>query len=92
MIEALPGLWSAHATQRAREVGQPAGTLCAALSEPERRRYWCRVLWQTLRLQNEGRGGVQVFTSAASRRAADLEEGGAWRNPSAVLVARLRVA
>ncbi|WP_028306312.1 hypothetical protein [Deinococcus ficus] len=92
VVEALPGLWLAHARHRAREVGKLASALCGALGEPERRRYWCRVLWDALRAENEGRAGVQVLAAQVSRLVADLAEGAPWRNAGAVLAARLRMA
>lgn len=94
VVEALPGVWSAHARHRAREVGRIASAMCAALCEPERRRYWCRVLWEAFRAEVEGRvGGLQALAGAVSRLAADLEEApGVFRNPGAVLAARLRGA
>lgn len=94
VVEALPGLWAAHARHRAREVGRIASAMCAALNEPERRRYWCRELWRAFRATVEGRvGGLQALAGAVSRLAADLEEApGVFRNPGAVLAARLRAA
>lgn len=92
VVEALPGLWQAHVRHRAREVGRLASAISAALGEPERRKYWCRVLWDALRAENEGRAGVQLFAAQLSRLAADLAEGAPWRNAGAVLAARLRAA
>ncbi|MEF2280490.1 hypothetical protein V3W47_19540, partial [Deinococcus sp. YIM 134068] len=91
VVAALPALWSAHPRHRAREVGRLASAMSAALAEPERRRYWCRVLWEALRAEMEGRvGGLQALGAQISRLAADLAEGAPWRTPGAVLAARLR--
>lgn len=90
VVEALPGLWLTHARYRAREVGKLASAMCAALGEPERRKYWCRVLWDALKAENEGRAGVQVLAAQTARLAADLAEGAPWRNPGAILAARLK--
>lgn len=90
--EACGGIWSAHARHRARRVGQLASALCHALGEPERRRYWCRVIWEAWRASLEGRAGLQGLSAQVSRLAADLEEGAPWRVPGAVLAARLKGA
>ncbi len=90
--EACGGIWSAHARHRARGVGQLASALCYALGEPERRRYWCRVIWEAWRDSVEGRTGLQGLAAQVSRLAADLEEGAPWRVPGAVLAARLKGA
>jgi hypothetical protein len=90
--DALGGVWSAHARHRARRVGQLASGMCAALGEPERRRYWCRMIWDAYRASVEGRGGLQGLAAQVARLAADLEEGAPWRAPGAVLAARLKGA
>lgn len=93
VVERLSGLWHIHPRQRGREVGQLASALCAALCEPERRRYWCRALWEALKAQNEGRtGGLQSLAAQLDRLEADLKEGAPWRNPGAVLATRLKTA
>lgn len=93
VAERLSGLWHIHPRHRSREVGQLASALCAALCEPERRRYWCRALWEALKAQNEGRtGGLQALAAQLSRLAADLSEGAPWHRPGAVLAARLKAA
>lgn len=91
-ILSLGELWHLHATKRARAVGVIASQICSALGEPDRRRYWCRVIWQALQGQNEQRAGLQVLQAQLSRLDADLREGAPWRNPGAVLAARLKVA
>ena len=90
--EACGGIWSAHARHRARRVGQLASALCHALGEPERRRYWCRVIWEAWRASLGGRAGLQGLSAQVSRLAADLEEGAPWKVPGAVLAARLKGA
>ena len=90
VIEGLAGLWRLHSSKRARAVGVLASQLAGALSEPDRRRYWCGVFWQALTAQDEGRGGLQVLGAQLERLAADLVEGAPWRSPGAVLAARLK--
>lgn len=92
VVEQLPAVWQVHVRHRAREVGKLASAIAGALSEPERRRYWCRVLWDALRSEQEDRGGVQVLGAQLARLAGDLDEGAPWRNAGAVLAARLRGA
>lgn len=93
VVEALPGVWSAHPRHRAREVGRLASAMSRALNEPERRRYWCRVLWDAFAAEVEGRaGGLRALGAQIARLAADVQEGAPWRNPGAVLAARLKVA
>lgn len=90
VVEGLGQLWHLHSSKRARAVGVLASSVAAALSEPERRRYWCRVIWEAMRSENEARGGLQVLAAQLSRLEADLNEGAPWRNPGAVLAARLK--
>ena len=92
VAERIPGLLGIHPRARAAAVGKLASAMCAALNEPERRRYWCRVLWEAIRATYEGRAGVQTLAAQVSRLAGDLEEGAPWRNAGAVLAARLRPA
>jgi len=93
VVEALPGLWSAHPRHRAREVGKLASAMSHALSEPERRRYWCRVFWEAFRAEIEGRtGGLGALGAQISRLAADLAEDAPWKSPGAILAGRLRGA
>jgi len=73
-------------------VGALASQIAAALSEADRRRYWCRVIWEALRAENEQRAGLQVLAAQLGRLQADLDEGAPWKNPGAVLAARLKVA
>lgn len=88
--DALCGLMAVHVRHRARRVGQLASGMCAALGEPERRKYWCRVIWEALRDSVEGRAGLQGLAAQVSRLAADLAEGAPWRNAGAILAARLK--
>jgi hypothetical protein len=90
VAERLSTIWHAHPRHRAREVGSLASAICAALDEPERRRYWCRVLWEAVRAEWEGRSSLQTLSAAFLRLAADLREGAPWRNAGAVLAARLK--
>lgn len=92
VVEGLGRLWHLHPSKRARAVGLLASQIAAALTEPDRRRYWCRVIWEALRSEFEGRGGLQVLGAQLSRLEADLREGAPWRNPGAVLAARLKAA
>lgn len=92
VVEGLGRLWHLHPSKRARAVGLLATQIAAALIEPDRRRYWCRVIWEALRSEFEGRGGLQVLGAQLSRMEADLREGAPWRNPGAVLAARLKAA
>lgn len=92
VVEGLSRLWHLHPSKRARAVGLLATQIAAALTEPDRRRYWCRVIWEALKGEFEGRGGLQVLGAQLSRMEADLREGAPWRNPGAVLAARLKAA
>lgn len=92
VVLALGELWHLHATKRARAVGVIASQICSALGESDRRRYWCRVIWDALQGENCGRGSLQVLQAQVSRLEADLREGAPWRNPGAVLAARLKAA
>lgn len=92
VVEGLSQLWHLHPSKRPRAVGLLASQIARALSEPERRRYWCRVIWQALKAQGEMRGGLQTLGAQLSRLEADLREGAPWRNPGAVLAARLKAA
>lgn len=92
VVEGLSQLWHLHPSKRPRAVGVLASQIAAALSEPERRRYWCKVIWQALKAQNEMRDGLQVLGAQLARLDADLREGAPWRNPGAVLAARLKAA
>lgn len=92
VVLGLGELWHLHATKRARAVGVLASMICAALGEPDRRRYWCRVIWEALRSQGELRAGLQVLQAQVSRLDADIREGAPWRNPGAILAARLKAA
>lgn len=92
VADALGGIWGVHVRHRARRVGQLASAMCAALGEPERRRYWCRVIWEAYRASIEGRSGLQVLAAQVARLAADLKEGAPWRSPGAVLASRLKGA
>jgi hypothetical protein len=93
VIDGVTGLWRLHSSKRPRAVGVLASQIATALIEPERRRYWCRVLWQALTAQDEGRtGGLSALIGQLDRLAADLLEGAPWRSPGAVLAARLKSA
>lgn len=90
--DALGGIWSVHARYRGRRIGQLASAMCAALGEPERRRYWCRVIWAAFQASGEGRSGLQGLAAQVARLAADIREGAPWRSPGAVLASRLKAA
>lgn len=92
VADALCGLMAVHVRHRARRVGQLASGMCAALGEPERRRYWCRVIWEALRASVEGRAGLQGLSAQVARLAGDMAEGAPWKVPGAVLAARLKGA
>lgn len=92
VVEALPGLLVLHSSKRARAVGVLASQIAAALVEPDRRRYWCRIIWDALRAENELRPGLQVLAAQFARLDVDIREGAPWRNPGAVLAARLKSA
>lgn len=92
VVEALPGLLALHFSKRARAVGLLGSQIAQALTEPDRRRYWCRVIWDALRAENELRPGLQVLAAQFSRLEADIREGAPWKNPGAVLAARLKAA
>lgn len=92
VVDGLATLAGVHASKRAGMVGALASQIAAALSEADRRRYWCRVIWEALRAENEQRAGLQVLAAQLGRLQADLDEGAPWKNPGAVLAARLKVA
>jgi hypothetical protein len=92
VVEGLSRLWHLHPSKRVRAVGLLASQIAAALVEPDRRRYWCRVIWEALKGEQESRGSLQVLGAQLSRLDADLREGAPWRNPGAVLAARLKAA
>lgn len=88
--EQLGAVWACHPRHRARQVGQLARTLSTSLGEPDRRKAWCRVIWDAWRASVEGRAGLQGLAGQLARLAADLDERAPWRSPGAVLMARLR--
>ncbi len=91
VLDGIAGLWRLHGSKRPRAVGALASQIAAALFEPERRRYWCRVLWQALTAQDEGAtGGLSALSSQFDRLAADQRENAPWRSPGAILAARLK--
>ena len=91
VIDGLAALWRLHSSKRPRAVGRLASQIAALLGESDRRRYWCGVIWQALKAQDEGRtGGLQALMGQFDRLAADLREGAPWRSPGAVLAARLK--
>ncbi len=90
VADALPGLIGLHPVQRHREVSRLAADLAHVLHEPGRFRQHCATLYAALQAENELRPGLQALAAALCRLAADLAEGAPWRNPGAVLAARLR--
>ena len=90
--EGLAELWHLHSSKRARAVGLLASKMAQLLAEPERRRYWCRVIWDALKGENEQRGSLQTLGAQIERLEVDLREGAPWKNPGAVLAARLKAA
>lgn len=90
--EGLSELWHLHSSKRARAVGLLASKMAQLLAEPERRRYWCRVIWDALKGENEQRGSLQTLGAQIERLEVDLREGAPWKNPGAVLAARLKAA
>jgi hypothetical protein len=91
VLDGIAALWRLHSTKRPRAVGALASQIAGTLAEPERRRYWCRVLWQALTAQDEGRtGGLSALAAQFDRLTADLLEGAPWKSPGAVLAARLK--
>lgn len=90
VADALSGLWTVHHKKRARAVGLLASQIAQALGEHDRRRYWCRVIWDALKAEIEMRAGLQVLAAQLLRLEADMKEGAPWKNPGAVLAARLK--
>lgn len=90
VVERLGEIWHLHPSKRPRAIGLLASQIARVLLEPERRLYWCKVIWDALKSQNELRGGLQVLAAQISRLEVDLREGAPWRNPGAVLAARLK--
>lgn len=90
VVERLGEIWHLHPSKRPRAIGLLASQIARVLCEPERRLYWCKVIWDALKSQNELRGGLQVLAAQISRLEVDLREGAPWRNPGAVLAARLK--
>ncbi|WP_157465449.1 hypothetical protein [Deinococcus apachensis] len=87
---ALPGLLHLPPRQRHREVSRLAADLAHALNEPGRLKQWAGTIYTALSAENEQRPGLHVLALQLARLAADLAEGAPWRNPGAVLAARLR--
>ncbi len=94
VAERVCGLFAfTNLRRRAVEVGHLADAICSALNEPERRRYWCKVLHDALKDAAEGRENVLLYVAEQFRRiVTDLEEGAPRRNAGAILAARLRGA
>jgi len=90
VVERLGEIWHLHPSKRPRAIGLLASQIARVLREPERRLYWCKVIWDALKSQNELRGGLQVLAAQIARLEVDLREGAPWRNPGAVLAARLK--
>lgn len=90
VVERLGEIWHLHPSKRPRAIGLLASQIARVLSEPERRLYWCKVIWDAFKSQNELRGGLQVLAAQISRLEVDLREGAPWRNPGAILAARLK--
>lgn len=85
----LQGLARVHHSRRHDAVTRAAAALGVALNEPQRRAQWAGMIWKALRAQWEGRNELQGLALALLRLRADLLEGAPWRNPGAVLTARL---
>ncbi len=93
VLDGIAALWRLHSSKRPRAVGSLASQIAAALFEPDRRRYWCAVIWQALSAQDAGAtGGLSALTAQFDRLAVDLREGAPWRSPGAVLAARWKGA
>ena len=93
VIEGLSGLWKLHSSKRPRAVGKLASEISAALIEPGRRRYWCKVIWEALNNQDAGRtSDLGALIGQFDRLGADLREGAPWRSPGAILAARWKGA
>lgn len=93
VLDGIAALWRLHSSKRPRAVGSLASQITAALFEPDRRRYWCGVIWQALNAQDVGAtGGLSALTAQFDRLAVDLREGAPWQSPGAVLAARWKGA
>ncbi|TSA79531.1 hypothetical protein FNU79_17730 [Deinococcus detaillensis] len=93
VIDGIAALWRLHSSKRPRAVGALASQIAGALAEPERRRYWCQVLWQALTAQDAGAiGGLSALTAQFDRLAVDLRENAPWKSPGAILAARWKGA
>ena len=88
----LSELVHVHPDRRAQLVGLFGSALARCLDDSHSRRWWCLILWQALRAEAEGRGGIGALAAALTRLEADRGEWVGLRNPAAVLAARLRVS
>lgn len=87
----LGELLTVHPDHRAELVGRTASTLARLLDDSGSRRWYCKLLWEAFRSEQEGRGGLGALGAALARLDADRAEWTGLRNPAALLVTRLRV-
>lgn len=92
VVYRLGALPTVHPSKRAATVGRLASALSKVLDDQHSRRWYCAVIWEAWRAEVEGRAGLQVLAAQVARLAADMQEGAPWRNPGAVLAARLKPA
>lgn len=90
VVYTLPGLLDAPPRQRTETVGRLAATLARALSDEHSRRWYCRLIWNAITSEMEGRGGLRALANAVQRVLIDCREWSALRNPGALLNARWR--
>ena len=86
----LGELVNVPASKRAEMVGRTASALARLLNDPQSRRWYCRMLWEALKAEQEGRGGLNSLSAALARLEADRAEWTELRNPAALLASRLR--
>ena len=86
----LGELVNVPASKRAELVGRTASALARLLNDPQSRRWYCRMLWEALKAEQEGRGGLSTLSAALARLEADRAEWTELKNPAALLASRLR--
>jgi len=79
------------ASKQAEWVGRTASVLARLLNDLRSRRWYCRLLWDALEAEWEGRSGLGTLSAALTRLEADRTEWPGLRNPAALLVARLQI-
>jgi len=79
-----------HPAHKAEQIGRTASALARLLNDPKSRRWYCQLLWEALKAEQEGRGGLSTLGAALARLEADRDEWAELRNPAALLASRLR--